>query len=210
MKQNILPAIRLTLFCAVFFSGFYTLFIFGIAQAAPNNGKGEIIFSEKSNVKSKTSDNTSDVSPKTSYYYANVGQKFDKDEYFWSRPSAVDYNAAGAGGSNKGPSNPDYLKDVEGRIENFLKHNPTVQKSEIPSDIVTASGAGLDPNISVQAAKVQAQRIADIRKLDISKVNSLIEKNIESPFLGMFGTEKINVLKLNIALDKLESQNSEK
>lgn len=186
MKQNILPAIRLTLFCAVFFSGFYTLFIFGIAQAAPNNGMGEII--EYNGKK----------------FYANVGQKFDKDEYFWSRPSAVDYNAAGAGGSNKGPSNPDYLKEVEGRIENFLKHNPGVQKSEIPSDIVTASGAGLDPNISVQAAKVQAQRIADIRKVDISKVNSLIEKNIESPFLGIFGTEKINVLKLNIALDGLK------
>lgn len=85
-----------------------------------------------------------------------------------------------------------------------MKHNPTVQKSDIPSDIVTASGAGLDPNISVQAAKVQAQRIADIRKVDISKVNSLIGKSIESPFLGMFGTEKINVLKLNIALDGLK------
>jgi K+-transporting ATPase ATPase C chain len=204
MKQNILPAIRLTLFCAVFFSGFYTLFIFGIAQAAPNNGKGEIIVSKKSNVKSKQSGKAANISPKTSYYYANVGQKFDKDEYFWSRPSAVDYNAAGAGGSNKGPSNPDYLKEVEARIENFMKHNPTVKRSEIPSDIVTASGAGLDPNISVQAARVQAQRIADIRKVDISKVNSLIEKNIESPFLGIFGTEKINVLKLNIALDGLK------
>lgn len=204
MKQNILPAIRLTLFCAVFFSGIYTFLIYGIAQFSPNNGKGEIIMSEKSNVKSQKSDSTSNFSPKTSYYYANVGQKFDKDEYFWSRPSAVDYNAAGAGGSNKGPSNPDYLKDVEGRIENFIKHNPGIQKSEIPSDIVTASGAGLDPNISVQAAKVQAKRIAEIRKIDVNKVNSLIENNTESPFLGMFGTEKINVLKLNIALDGLK------
>jgi potassium-transporting ATPase KdpC subunit len=203
MKQNILPAIRLTLFCAVFFSGIYTFLIYGIAQAAPNNGKGEIILSEKSNVKNKQSGKASN-SPKTSYYYANVGQKFDKDEYFWSRPSAVDYNAAGAGGSNKGPSNPDYLKEVEGRIDNFLKHNPTVKRSEIPSDIVTASGAGLDPNISVQAARVQAQRIADIRKIDINTVNTLIEKNIEPPFLGIFGTEKINVLKLNIALDGLK------
>lgn len=203
MKQNILPAIRLTLFCAVFFSGIYTFLIYGIAQAAPNNGKGEIILSEKSNVKNKQSGKASN-SPKTSYYYANIGQKFDKDEYFWSRPSAVDYNAAGAGGSNKGPSNPDYLKEVEGRIENFLKHNPTVKRSEIPSDIVTASGAGLDPNISVQAARVQAQRIADIRKIDINTVNTLIEKNIEPPFLGIFGTEKINVLKLNIALDGLK------
>ncbi len=203
MKQNILPAIRLTLFCAVFFSGFYTFLIYGIAQAAPNNGKGEIIVSEKSNVTSTQSGKASNISPKTSYYYANVGQKFDKDEYFWSRPSAVDYNAAGAGGSNKGPSNPNYLKEVEGRIENFLKHNPKIKRSEIPSDIVTASGAGLDPNISVQAAKVQAQRIAYIRKIDLKTVNTLIEKNIETPFLGIFGTEKINVLKLNIALDGL-------
>ena len=186
MKQNILPAIRLTLFCAVFFSGIYTFLIYGVAQFSPNNGKGEII--EYNGKK----------------FYANVGQKFDKDEYFWSRPSAVDYNAAGAGGSNTGPSNPDYLKDVEGRIENFMKHNPGIQKSEIPSDIVTASGAGLDPNISVQAAKVQAKRIAEIRKINQNSVDELIANQIEKPFLGMFGTEKINVLKLNIALDGLK------
>ncbi|MCE3074175.1 K(+)-transporting ATPase subunit C [Chryseobacterium gwangjuense] len=203
MKQNILPAIRLTLLCAVFFSGIYTLFIFGIAQAAPNNGKGEIIKSEKSLINSEKNDETSHISPKTSYYYANIGQKFDKDEYFWSRPSAVDYNAAGAGGSNKGPSNPDYLKTVQERIGNFMKHNPEIQKSEIPSDMVTASGGGLDPNISVQAAKVQVKRIAKIRQIDENKIQELIASNTEKPLLGLFGTEKINVLKLNIALDGL-------
>lgn len=85
-----------------------------------------------------------------------------------------------------------------------MKHNPGIQKSEIPSDIVTASGAGLDPNISVQAAKVQAKRIAEIRKIDQNSVDELIANQIEKPFLGMFGTEKINVLKLNIALDGLK------
>jgi len=186
MKQNILQAIRLTLLCAVFFSGIYTLFIFGIAQAAPNNGKGEIIeFNGKK-------------------YYANIGQKFDKDEYFWSRPSAVDYNAAGAGGSNKGPSNPDYLKTVQERIDNFMKHNPEIKKSEIPSDLVTASGGGLDPNISVQAAKVQIKRISKIRNVDENKLQKLVESNTEKPLLGLFGTEKINVLQLNIALDGLK------
>lgn len=186
MKQNILQAIRLTLLCAVFFSGIYTLFIFGIAQAAPNNGKGEIIeFNGKK-------------------YYANIGQKFDKDEYFWSRPSAVDYNAAGAGGSNKGPSNPDYLKTVQERIDNFMKHNPDIQKSEIPSDLVTASGGGLDPNISVQAAKVQIKRISKIRNVDENKLQKLVESNTEKPLLGLLGTEKINVLQLNIALDGLK------
>jgi len=186
MKQNILPAIKLTLLCAVFFSGIYTLFIFGIAQATPNNGKGEII--EYNGKK----------------YYANIGQKFDKDEYFWSRPSAVDYNAAGAGGSNKGPSNPDYLKTVQERIGHFIKHNPEIQKSEIPSDLVTASGGGLDPNISVQAAKVQVKRISKIRNIDEKKIQELIVSHTEKPLLGLFGTEKINVLKLNIALDGLK------
>ncbi|WBV60664.1 K(+)-transporting ATPase subunit C [Chryseobacterium camelliae] len=204
MKQNILPAIRLTLLCAVFFSGIYTLFIFGIAQAALNNGKGEIIKSEKLLVKSEKTIDASHISPKTSYYYANIGQKFDKDEYFWSRPSAVDYNAAGAGGSNKGPSNPDYLKTVQERINHFMKHNPGIQKSEIPSDMVTASGGGLDPNISVQAAKIQIKRIAKIRQIDENKIRELITSNTEKPLLGLFGTEKINVLKLNIALDGLK------
>ncbi len=186
MKQNILPAIRLTLVCLLFFSGFYTLIILGIAQFSPNNGKGEILtFNNKT-------------------YYANVGQAFTKDQYFWSRPSAVDYNAAGAGGSNKGPSNPDYLKTVQERIDNFIKHNPEVKKSEIPSDLVTASGSGLDPNISVQAANVQAKRIAKIRNINENKIQELITSNTEKPFLGLFGTEKINVLKLNIALDGLK------
>jgi len=186
MKQNILPAIKLTLVCLLFFSGIYTLIILGIAQFSPNNGKGEILtFNHKK-------------------YYTNVGQKFDQDQYFWSRPSAVDYNAAGAGGSNKGPSNPDYLKSVQERIDNFIKHNPDVTKSEIPSDLVTASGSGLDPNISVQAANVQVKRIAKIRNLDEGKIQDLITSNTEKPFLGLFGTEKINVLKLNIALDGLK------
>jgi K+-transporting ATPase ATPase C chain len=133
-----------------------------------------------------------------------MGQKFDQDQYFWSRPSAVDYNAAGAAGSNKGPSNPDYLKTVQERITYFLKHNPEVKKSEIPSDLVTASGSGLDPNISVQAAKVQVKRIAKIRKIEISKIESLIASNTEKPVFGFLGTEKINVLKLNLALNQLK------
>ncbi|WP_374446092.1 potassium-transporting ATPase subunit C [Epilithonimonas sp.] len=204
MKQNILPAIRLTFICLIFFSGFYTLVIFGIAQAAPNGGKGEIITSEKSQVKSKQSGKTSDFSQKTSYYYSNIGQKFNKDDYFWSRPSAVNYNAAGAGGSNKGPSNPDYLKTVQERIDNFIKHNPDVKKSEIPSDLVTASGSGLDPNISVQAAKVQVKRIAKIRNIGENEIRQIIASNTEKPIFGILGTEKINVLKLNIALDGLK------
>lgn len=186
MKQHILPALKLTLFCLIFFSGIYTLVIYGIAQFAPNNGKGEII----------------QKGGKT--YYSNVGQNFSKDNYFWSRPSAVNYNAAGAGASNKGPSNPEYLTQVQARIDTFLVHNPGVNKSEIPADIVTASGAGLDPNISVQAAQIQVKRISKVRNLKEDQLQNLIAQNTEKPLLGLLGTEKINVLKLNIELDNLK------
>jgi len=136
--------------------------------------------------------------------YANIGQKFSVDKYFWSRPSAVNYNAAGSGGSNKGPSNPDYLKDVQAKIDTFMVHNPGINKSEIPADMVTASGSGLDPNISTQAAMVQVKRIAKTRNIPEDKINQLVESKIEKPLIGMFGPEKINVLKLNIALDQLK------
>lgn len=186
MKTNILPAIKLTLVCLVFFMGIYTLTVYSIAQFAPNNGKGEII---------RQNGNT---------YYSNIGQSFTDDKYFNSRPSAVSYNAAGSGGSNKGPSNPDYLAEVQARIDTFLVHNPDIKKSEIPSDLVTASGSGLDPNISVQAAKVQVKRIAKTRNIQEEKLNQLIERQIEKPMLGLFGTKKINVLKLNLVLENLK------
>ena len=186
MKANILPAIKLTLICLVFFSGIYTLTIFGIAQLAPNKGKGEIILHN-----GKT-------------FYSNIGQSFTDDKYFSSRPSAVAYNAAGSGGSNKGPSNPDYLAQVQERIETFIVHNPEIDKSEIPADLITASGSGLDPYFSVQAATVQVKRIAKIRGISEANIHQLIISNTENPLLGMFGTERINVLKLNISLDNLK------
>jgi len=186
MKENIFPAIRLTLFCAVFFSGIYTLSILGIAQFAPNHGKGDIVL----------------VNGKS--HHVNVAQKFVADKYFWSRPSAVDYNAAGSGGSNKGPNNPKYLAEVNTRIDAFLLKNPTVKRSEVPSDLVTASGSGIDPNISVDGAKVQADRIAKTRNINKSQVMSLIESHTEKPLLGILGPVKINVLKLNIALDQMK------
>jgi K+-transporting ATPase ATPase C chain len=186
MKNNIFPAIRLTLVCLLFFSGIYTLIILGFAQLAPNKGKGEIITAN-----GRT-------------YYSNIGQRFTDDKYFYSRPSAVDYNAAGAGGSNKGPSNPDYLTDVKARIDTFLVHNPGVNRSEIPSDIITASGSGLDPHISVQAANIQVKRIAKIRDIAVGNIQQLIISNTEKPLLDFLGTERINVLKLNVALDNLK------
>jgi len=186
MKTHIISGIKLTALCLVFFSVIYTMFILGIAQITPNSGKGEII----------------EVNGKKQY--ANIGQSFTDLKYFNSRPSAVNYNAAGSGGSNKGPSNPEYLAEVQKRIDTFLIQNPEIKKSEIPADLVTASGSGLDPNISVQAAKVQIKRIAKIRNIEQEKLVQLISKNTENPLLGIFGPEKINVLKLNIALDKLK------
>lgn len=186
MKEQIFPAIRLTVISLMLCSVIYVLLISGIAKITPQKGKGELITAN-----GKT-------------YYANIGQKFTDDKYFWSRPSAVDYNAAGSAGSNKGPSNPDYLAIVQARIDTFLVHNPGVKKSEIPVDLVTASGSGLDPHISVQAAYVQVKRIATIRGVEASSLHELIKKNTEKPLIGLFGPERINVLKLNIALDQLK------
>jgi len=135
--------------------------------------------------------------------FENIGQKFYSDKYFWGRPSAVDYDASSTGGSNKGPTNPEYLAEVETRIQEFLNKNPEVKRSEIPSDLVTASGGGLDPHISPQAAFIQIPRVANERNIDKDVLRKLVEDHIESPFLGMFGTERVNVLKLNLALDKM-------
>jgi K+-transporting ATPase ATPase C chain len=136
--------------------------------------------------------------------YALLGQKFDKPKYFWTRPSAVAYNAAGSAGSNKGPSNADYLKDVQSRIDTLLKYNPGIKKSDIPADLVTASGSGLDPDISPEAAAIQVKRIAAIRKLDEKQVAELVAVNTQQPLMGLFGPLSVNVLKLNIALDGLK------
>ena len=115
----------------------------------------------------------------------------------------MDYNAAGSGGSNKGPSNPDYLKVVQARIDTFLVHNPGIEKKDIPVELVTASGSGLDPDISPKAALVQVKRVAAARKVSEEKITELVSAHIEKPLLGMFGPEKVNVLRLNLALEKL-------
>jgi len=187
MKQNILPAIRLTIVCIVAFIVIYPLLIFGIAQAAPAKGKGETV-----TVNNKT------------VGYTLEGQNFTEDKYFYSRPSAVGYNAAGSAGSNKGPTNPDYLQTVQDRIDTFLVHNPAVKKEDIPSELVTASGSGLDPDLSPAAAKVQVKRIAAVRNIDENKLTALVDAHTEKPLLDLFGTEKVNVLALNIALDELK------
>jgi K+-transporting ATPase ATPase C chain len=185
MKQHILPAIKMTIVCIILFCGLYTLLILGIAQAAPNKGEGQAITHNGKIVG-----------------YQLEGQNFTADKYFNGRPSAAGYNAAGSSGSNKGPSNPEYLKTVSDRIDSILVHNPSITKAEIPSDLVTASGSGLDPDISLKAAKIQVNRIAQIRNISKDKINTLIE---EQKYHSVFnGIEKLNVLSLNLALDELK------
>lgn len=186
MKTYLFPSLKITVVLLVLLAGVYPLLISAVGKLTPGGGDG-VTVTYKGKVVG----------------YANVGQKFTKDEYFWGRPSAVDYHADGSGGSNKGPSNPDYLKDVEGRIQNFLKHNPGVTRAEIPAELVTASGSGLDPDLSPAGAKIQAQRIAKARSLTIAKVLAVVDKNTEKPLLGIFGPAKVNVLQLNVALDSM-------
>jgi K+-transporting ATPase ATPase C chain len=183
--KNIFSILKFTLLMVILFAGIYPLVIYGIAQFAPNKGKGETIA----------------VNGKV-IGYQKIGQKFDKSNYFWGRPSAVDYNAAGSAGSNKGPSNPDYLALVQKRIDTFLIVHPYLKKSEIPSDMVTASGSGLDPNISPEGALIQVKRVAKERKLSEEKIKALVETKINKPVL--MGTSTVNVLELNVALDELK------
>lgn len=177
--------IKFTALLVVLFAVVYPLAIYGIAQFAPNQGKGETI-----SVNGKV------------VGYQKIGQKFDKSNYFWGRPSAVDYNAAGSAGSNKGPSNPDYLALVQKRIDTFLIVHPYLKKSEITADMVTASGSGLDPNISPEGALIQVKRVAKERKLSEEKVKALVESKINTP--TVMGTSTVNVLELNVALDELK------
>lgn len=187
MKQYIIQSLRLTVVLMVLLCVIYPLAIAFAGKFTPGAGSGE-----------KVTKNGKVVG------YALIGQSFTKPEYFWGRPSAVAYNAAGSGGSNKGPSHPDYLKEVSGRIDTLLKYHPYLKKSDVPADMVTASGSGLDPNISEQGAIIQIKRVAANRGLSDRAVAELVVKNTEGPLWGMFGPSKVNVLKLNVALDELK------
>ena len=186
MKKEIIPSIILSICCMILFCIVYTGVVYGIARITPDKGNAATV---------KTASGK--------YYYENIAQAFTADKYFWPRPSAVGYNAAGSGGSNKGPTNPDFLADVQKRIDSFMAHNPGVNKADIPSDLVTASGSGLDPDISIQGALVQVPRIAKTRSLSEAVVKELVQKHIDRPLYGMFGPEKVNVLKLNLDLDNI-------
>jgi K+-transporting ATPase ATPase C chain len=135
-----------------------------------------------------------------------IGQQFDQPQYFWGRLSATGsypYNAALSGGSNLSVMNPDLLKIVQGRI-NALNSADTNNQLPIPVDLVTASGSGLDPNISVAAARYQANRVAQARAIPVERVLSLIDQYTAGRQFGFLGEPRVNVLLLNLALDALK------
>lgn len=131
-----------------------------------------------------------------------IGQKFESDRYFWSRPSAVDYNPLPSGGSNLGLASQDLKKIIDERSAKLMNKHP--QSGNPPQDLIFASGSGLDPHISVAAAYFQVARIAQMRGLGNSAVRKVVNELTEPRQFGIFGEPRINVLKLNLAMDKLE------
>ncbi len=133
-----------------------------------------------------------------------IGQPFDAPHYFWGRPSATtpfSYNAASSSGSNLGPTNPDLLKAVGERVEAMRKAHPD-QAGPVPVELVTASASGLDPHVSPAAAAYQVKRVADARGLSPDVVRRLVETHTEGRTLGLLGEPRVNVLRLNLALDE--------
>ncbi|MBV8325793.1 potassium-transporting ATPase subunit KdpC [Chryseobacterium sp.] len=185
MKNHIVSAFRLT-FVMLVIVGIYLIIVYGGSKVLPTQGNAEII-----NYKGQK-------------FYANIGQEFKSNQYFHGRPSSVNYNAAGSGGSNKGPSNKEYLEIVQKRIDTLRLQNPDMRSTKVPVELVTASGSGLDPDISQEGALYQVKRIARLRNLSEDQIKNLITTQTEKPFLGLFGPSKVNVLKLNIALDQLK------
>ncbi len=192
--KNLLKAFKLTLAFCVLFSVLYIFVLWVFARiAGPNGGNAEVVVVDGKVVGA-----------------ANVGQAFTKDVYFWGRPSCAGdgYDASSSAGSNKGATNPEYLQEVESRIDTFLIKHPYLQRSEIPAEMVTASGSGLDPEISKAGAYVQIKRVAQARGMSEEKVKEVVDQYVKGPLLGLFGpASRVNVLKLNVALDEIQKEN---
>jgi K+-transporting ATPase ATPase C chain len=133
-----------------------------------------------------------------------IGQSFDDPKYFWSRPSAtgpVPYNASASSGSNLGPINPGLVQSYKERVEKLRAGSPGSEP--IPVDLITSSGSGLDPHISPAGARFQIPRVAAARKLNEERVRALVEEHVEGRLFGFMGESRVNVLELNLALDRL-------
>ncbi|AZQ49005.1 K(+)-transporting ATPase subunit C [Bacillus sp. GX] len=188
-KQSILsPIIRITFTFLLLCGLVYPLVVTGIAQAVmKENADGSLIYNDKDEV----------IGSKL------IGQNFTDPRYFHGRVSSIEYKAEASGSNNYAPSNPDLEKRVEKSIEEWKKQNRAVPVTEVPIDLVTNSGSGLDPDISPQAASVQVDRISKLTNIPKETLNQLIKDQTESAALGLFGENRVNVLKLNLELQKL-------
>ncbi|HFK1548749.1 K(+)-transporting ATPase subunit C [Bacillus albus] len=188
-KQSILsPIIRITFTFLLLCGLVYPLVVTGIAQAVmKENADGSLIYNDKNEV----------IGSKL------IGQNFTDPRYFHGRVSSIEYKAEASGSNNYAPSNPDLEKRVEKSIEEWKKQNRAVPVTEVPIDLVTNSGSGLDPDISPQAASVQVDRISKLTNIPKETLNQLIKDQTESAALGLFGENRVNVLKLNLELQKL-------
>lgn len=132
-----------------------------------------------------------------------IGQSFSNPALFHGRVSSIDYKAEASGSNNYGPSNPDMLQRTKDSILQWQKDNPDVPVSELPVDLITNSGSGLDPHISPAAARVQIPRISGLTGISAERLGQLVTEATEGRDLGLFGEERVNVLKLNLALSEL-------
>jgi K+-transporting ATPase ATPase C chain len=186
MLTEIKRGVLYTIATMALFAGVYHGFMWGVGRAFfPAQAQGSLI---------RRADGTVVGS-------SLIAQNFTKPEYFHPRPSGVDYNAASTGGTNYGPSNPDHLKAVRERLDAVISEE-SVSAKDVPSEMVTASGGGLDPHIPPKAADIQLTRVARARRVDAGKVRELVRAHTEGPALGVFGRTRVNVLELNLALDQ--------
>jgi K+-transporting ATPase ATPase C chain len=196
--QVIRPAIVALVVLTIITGLIYPAVITGIAQAVfPNQANGSLIKDKDGNIIGS----------------ALIGQQFSDPKYFWGRLSAtspVPYNAAASSGSNYGPLNP-ALIDKNGAVQTRIQALHDAEKAagvdntqSVPVDLVTASGSGLDPDISPAAAAYQVARVAAVRKLDPAAVQKLVDQYTEGRSLGVVGEPRVNVLQLNLALDAMD------
>ncbi|MDF2563626.1 MAG: K+-transporting ATPase, subunit [Massilibacillus sp.] len=190
MLKEVNSAIRMLILMTVVLGVIYPLGMTGVAQVIfPEQANGSLIYKQGSLVGSKL-----------------IGQNFSSEGYFHGRPSAAGddgYDAASSAGSNLGPTSKKLLSSIAERSEQIRLENGLAENAIVPSDLVTASGSGLDPHITVAAAQIQAQRVAKARNLTEAQTLALIEKNTENPQIGFLGEKRVNVLSLNLALDEV-------